>query len=395
MEQLTQKTMLVDQQPTIRPLSRLSRTVIFLLSVILFVICVPFFVFYATGYRFDFFEPENRIIITGGLYVGTQIDQSEIYVNNELVHGSRLFRRGTYIQNIVPGVQQVHVQAEGLQTWVKKVPVAPYIVTEVEAFLMPLRPQIRIISKYYDGEQQPVLKRDSSVLEILKKASSTQSFILASTTKQSNYIINPEYILLEDLFALTYLSTSSKTTNPDSNIFKFSGKEIKNTTTTAFATTTKNINDMSLFEKNEQLFAKYSGLAKSIPAYFCVPTTTLASTSELYGAHVAYEIEKKLTGPVPLEIETYDNNEKICRTEIRIDTRFQKPLSFYFLPNSTDYVLVHLAEGVFVVEIDDRAWQNVQLVYPASAEQVVVDNNRIYLKEDEVFIELYTTLRAY
>jgi len=384
----------VVDQPAVMPLSRVYRTIIFVLCVLLFIVCVPIFVFYATGYRFDIFQQEKGIIITGGLYVGTQIDRSEIYINNELVRGSRLFRRGIYIQNVSPGVQQVHVQADGLQTWVKKVPISPYIVTEVEAFLMPETPQLRVITEYLDSSLLPVLNEKSSALVVLENSTSTQNFVLASTTLQKTYIQNPEYMLMDDLFTPATTSAGAVNDTRDEGVFRFFQGEMQEVipATTTVSTTTLSRGGMVLFEKDGQLFARYVGPARIIPNYFCVPTATVASTSELFGIHVAHDIERKLMGPVQVSAESYDTNERLCRAEIRIDTKSKTPLSFYFLPNVTDYVLVHTDDGVFVVEIDDRAWQNVQQVYPASAEQVIVDNNRIYIKEDDVYFELYTTL---
>jgi len=380
-------------QPTVRPLPRLYRRVIFIFFVLLFVLCVPIFVFYATGYRFDIFEQDRGVVVTGGLYVGNLTERSDIYVNDELVRGSRLFRRGTYIQNVFPGVQKVHVQAPGLQTWVKKVPVLPYIVTEVEAFLMPEIPQVRLITEYQDATGRAVVAEDSLALSTLASASSTSVFVLASTTLQRTYTSNPEYLLVQDLFEPATTSVPSATSSP-SNRFGFvqSDVSVATTATTSLVTTTQIRGGMVLYESDNQLFVRYTGAVRAIPHYYCVPTATVASTTELYGAHVAYEIERKLAGPIQVITETYDTNQRLCRNEIRIDTRFQTPLSFYFLPNFTDYILVHLDEGVFVVEVDDRSWQNVQQVYPASAEKVLVNNNRIYIKEEDVFFELYTTL---
>jgi hypothetical protein len=67
-------------------------------------------------------------------------------------------------------------------------------------------------------------------------------------------------------------------------------------------------------------------------------------------------------------------------------------LYFDFFPGSSDLVLEHRTDGIFVVEIDDRSWQNTQQIYPASAEKVVINNGRIYVRDGGINLELLTTL---
>ena len=47
---------------------------------------------------------------------------------------------------------------------------------------------------------------------------------------------------------------------------------------------------------------------------------------------------------------------------------------------------------MYVTEIDDRAWQNTQRLYPGANLDVVVENNLIYVRDGERYYELITEI---
>ena len=53
---------------------------------------------------------------------------------------------------------------------------------------------------------------------------------------------------------------------------------------------------------------------------------------------------------------------------------------------------MQLEDGLYVTEIDDRAWQNVQRLYKGDNFRVVVENNEIYIQEGEYYYELITEI---
>ena len=140
----------------VQPLPRQRRRFLFLSLLFLFVCAVPVFVFYATGYRYDIFTGDGSITATGGLYVSVGAEEGEVYLNESRVEDSRIFRSAIYIQNIMPGLQRLHVQAPGYHTWVKELPVYPHIVTEASAFMMPLVSQVRPITEFMTSTGSPV-----------------------------------------------------------------------------------------------------------------------------------------------------------------------------------------------------------------------------------------------
>ena len=100
-------------------------------------------------------------------------------------------------------------------------------------------------------------------------------------------------------------------------------------------------------------------------------------------------IEEQLNSTTTPLIVT-DN--RVCRTQIKLDRLRQDVFYYDFFPNSSDLVLLHLEDGIYVTEIDDRAWQNSQLLYPGTDLKVVVENDVIYLEDNGVYYEIITEI---
>ena len=382
--------------PIVKPLPQGRRRVVFLGMVFLFLGAVPLFVFYATGYRYDFFSETGGITATGGLYISILADKGELFLDEAPVQDVRIFRKASYIQNLVPGMHRIHVQEPGLQTWVKELPVYPYIVTEAEAFLMPIRPQVRLVTEYQTATGTPVYLGMSPGTQILPFASSTLPVSVTNSQATSTLVVNSEYDFVSELFSSENTSTTTlikKVTNEVVGGFKFANDSARGVaSSTELSITTRLWRDISLYERDGEVFAKYVGEQNNIPYYFCVPKTSLASTSELYGAQVMTGVAQAMEESSLLGTTETANSSKICRSEIRIDTHGKEVIYFDFFPNSGDLVLLHLDDGIFVVEIDDRSWQNSEQLYPNSAEKVIINNGIIYVEDHSIYFELLTTL---
>jgi hypothetical protein len=62
------------------------------------------------------------------------------------------------------------------------------------------------------------------------------------------------------------------------------------------------------------------------------------------------------------------------------------------MPDDPNLVLLQLDDGLYVVEIDDRSWQNTQLLYPGRELAVVIDGGRIYASSTEGVVEVLTEI---
>lgn len=381
----------------IKPLARNHRQHTFFLLLFVFVVAIPVLYLYATGYRFDL-KGGTNFISTGGIFISAERTGAEIYIDNELVRETRVFRRAFYAQNLDPGTHRVHVQREGSHTWVKELPVYPHLVTEAQAFNLPLAPQARVIARYTTVEGAPVAFASSSV-----HASSTQLMFIATTTATSTFRINDEFTARLGLFiAPTSTATSTSSVRTELGDL-FSRATTTATSTTEQATTTKEQNGVRLFESGDDVFASWVGPREGMPYYYCAEPFPLVGTSTepllmpgtetgagkegaalaLYAADGVPEESSEIEGKVQ---EIAPNQE--CKPNIRIDRKWQDVQAFDFFPGTTDLVVMALEHGIYAVEIDDRAWQNVQPIMEGENLMMQVENGRIYIYDGTFIYEM-------
>ena len=78
-----------------------------------------------------------------------------------------------------------------------------------------------------------------------------------------------------------------------------------------------------------------------------------------------------------------------CRDHIRMEDFYGQTINaFDFFPGNADIVLLALSNGIYVEEIDDRGWQNIQPLYIKDNLDLRVDGGRIYIKDDEFVMEI-------
>ena len=195
------------------PLSKNKRRGYLFFFSVVFVICVPVFILYAKGYRFDI-NKAFQISETGGLYINTDQSGISIYVNGDVVRKTSIIQKSVFVQSLKPGTYEVSVSKDAFQTWNKTLKVFPEIVTEARSFS---------------------LKAEPTLNEIHKNLTSGDG----STTSPSRAIVkNPEYALINALFATS---------------------------------TQKVIKIRNVLVKNESglLHVSWTGENDSIPNYFC------------------------------------------------------------------------------------------------------------------------------
>ena len=352
---------------------------------------MPLVVFHATGYRFDF-SNTSPIVSTGGLYISVPVDSADLYIDEELVRDIRVFRRASYIQNLDAGIHRVHVQSSGLQTWVKELPVRPHIVTEAQSFNMPSVPQVRLIGEWLSGTGRQVFPKvaTTTIAKRFSFASTTEQVLASTTIATTTLTANQEYDFVSSLFGT---STENETlvgrvVQGVNEAFVFT--DTGTSTATATPTTTVTNRDMKLYELDGEVYAVWQGRDNDIPYYFCINHEAASSTVLRYGEHV-YESVANVLASMPIT-ETQNISGRICRDQIRLDRKGMEVKYFNFFPDSTDLALLLLDDGLYVTEIDDRAWQNVQLLYPGEDIEVRVSGGRIYIKDGSYLLEVLTEL---
>jgi hypothetical protein len=384
-------------EPEIKMLSSKSRGRFFLSLLTIFVIALPAFIFYTSGYRLDFSNQETTIYTTGGMYVTTENLDVSVFIDTEEVQRPRLFRSAYYIQNIAAGSHRVVVQQPGLHTWVKKLPVDPYIVTEASAFNMPVVPHIRPISEFVNANGEMIFYAASTTSNLFEKATTTEQYLVLPIPARASTTLtkSEEHIYVRSLFATTTATTTEvgavDRISSEIERFRFSttstGDLASSSTSTPIVYVERG--NMRLVEDEAELFATWVGTDRSTPYYFCTADLGSTTVALRLGSHVADQIEaQRISTSTPLVV----SENRVCRTTIRIDRKWQKIVYYKFFPGSSDLIVLQLEDGLYVTEVDDRAWQNTQLIYPGNDFKTVVTDTNLYIEEDGRYFELLTRI---
>jgi len=377
--------------PQVKPLSYTHRNIFFYTLAAAFCLSLPFLFLYATGYRINL--SQSTLLSTGGLYIAAERTGAEIYIDNELVRETRVFRRAFYSQGLEEGTHRVHVQKEGHHTWVKELPVYPHLVTEAQAFNLPINPQVRLISSWQTNNGVQLLTATSTVLE---NASATNQFLFEPRAATSTLVANTEY---ESLIKLFIPETENASTTQKAN----GTIDIKNTInsltqstgeTNSLATTTKEWRGVRLYENNDkEVFATFVGPEAQMPYYYCAddfaPYTTATTTNNNLSASVSMvetTYAADYADEIPLEVQTV--TDESCDPTIKMDTSNEAVNYFDFFPNSTDLVILGQDTGIYVVEIDDRAWQNKQPLLLGKNLIVRVQNGSVYVFDGKTIYQI-------
>ena len=367
-------------QPIVKPLSRWRRKLVFGLLLLAFVVSLPAFIFYATGYRYDLSSPSEIFTATGAFYISAETDGSQIFVDDIEIVDARTFRNASYIQGLTPGVHQVHVQVPGLHTWVKELEVLPHIVTEAESFNVPLVPQVRLVTPYQTSKGESVVAAKLASSSVFMQASTTNSYTFATSTATSSYARNQEYGVLETLFleqaSTTKLRETLQQREIDDSRFSFA----TTTEEVIVATSTVVRDDLRLYESAGDIFVTVTtDDKKDIPYYFCQEQLVQATTTEL-------------VLPKQQPVDTPPLVQETCRSEIRLDRKNEEVLAFDFHPVNSNLVLLQSASGLYLIEVDDRSWQNSQPIYRSQNMTFVVYRGGVYLKENGIIFEVLLEL---
>lgn len=378
-------------QPIVKPLSLWRRKLVFGLLLLAFLISLPIFIFYATGYRYDFTAQNPSFTATGAFYIVADTPENEIYLDNDLATNIRAFRSAFYLQGIEPGLHRVHVQAPGTHTWVKELPVTAHKVTEVGTFNLPLKPRVRLIPEYFSATNETVIFTKSSSTPVVDLIGTSTPILVATTTATSTYKTNQEFILLRDLFkeqASTTRVRQLAQKELQNNNFGFATSSKVDQLDVEYATTTVVRDNVSLFERNGEVFAQaLPSNFREVPYYFCAPE---ANEKDILLDITKSEIE--VENPLEEKDVVVVPAKGSCREEIKIHSQGQNVISFNFFPDNANLVLLHLTEGVYVIEIDDRAWQNVQPLYLGKDLEVLIYRDGIFINEMGLIFEVLTEI---
>jgi hypothetical protein len=332
-----------------RPLPNKTRLTSLILLIILFLIVTPILIAYSLGYRVLDIDSVFTLEKTGGIYVHSNVSDTSVYLDGEFNKTNGTFFKNTLIQNLKPETDHlIRIEKDGYQSWVKKLPVYPSLVTESRVLMIPVEIPQREIFPFVDAEGE----------------GTTTVPLKSKTVKGKPIPTNEEYKKLMILFE---------------------GKDIY-----ATSTQTKIITNL-----NTDTFATTSTSTKELPDYFVKLGIDDPQSLENLIEN-AQEISWLENGNIVLnwvggnvEIPYYyclePNN---CSEKIVLDWK-DNIKKFDFLPGRNDVFLVLVNSGLYAVEVDGRSERNVQVVYNENIDDFLIGpNNKIFVRDGDSFFEL-------
>ena len=317
------------------------------------------------------------------MYVSAERTGAQIYIDDQLVRETRIFRRAFYAQGLEATTHKVHVEKEGHHTWVKELPVYPHLVTEAQAFNLPLVPQVRVITPWQTASGVSVLTATSTVLFT---ASTTNQYLFEPRASTSTLSVSSEFQSVIQYFQ-TPTSTPITTLVPHTT---------SGTTEEDTSITTREWRGVRLFESDGEIYVNYTGPRNQMPYYYCAEpfapyqpaTSTLdaVSTTNVLGT-VANANDDLLEDNLLLQVKTLDPDSE-CEPLIKMDRGGESVKYFDFFPNSTDLIILAQESGVYVVEADDRAWQNRQPLLIGTDLEVRVVSGSVYVYDGRVIYQV-------
>ena len=115
-------------------MTKKTRTILFSICLILFILIAPIVIFYSQGYRFDFESKE--IVQTGGLYLKILPKSAQIYLNGKLKKETSILTNSALIENLLPKTYLIEVKKERYKPWQKNLEIKEKQVTEVKNIVL-------------------------------------------------------------------------------------------------------------------------------------------------------------------------------------------------------------------------------------------------------------------
>src|SRR5690606_29780519 len=158
----------------------------------------------------------------------------------------------------------------GLHTWVKELPVFAHLVTEAQSFNMPVRPQIRLLSEWNNTAGLSVFFDETTETDFSFASTTNIILLMATSTPTStlNQSLEYEYIPSRIASSSEEAAVLEQFRRYQSERFGFATNVPLIATTTA--TTTKENEDMRLYEDSGDVYVDWIGGQNDIPYYFCV-----------------------------------------------------------------------------------------------------------------------------
>jgi hypothetical protein len=332
-----------------RPLPNKTRLTSLILLIVLFLIVTPILVAYSLGYRVLDIDSVFTLEKTGGIYVHSNVSDTNVYLDGKFNKTNGTFFKNTLIQNLKPETNHaVRIEKTGYQSWIKTLPVYSSLVTESRVLMIPEEVPQREVFPFAgtDGEGTTTVSAKAKIVKG-KPVPTDEEYKNLMTLFEGKDI----YATSTQTKIITSLNTTSATTTGTStkdlpDYFVKLGiddpQSLKNLI--------QNGQEISWLE-NGNIILNWVGGSVEIPYYYCLEPDNCSEKIVL------------------------DWNDDIKK--------------FDFLPGRNDVFLVLVNSGLYAVEVDGRSERNVQIVYGGNIDDFLIGpNNKIFVRDGDKFFEL-------
>jgi len=142
-------------------MTKKTRTILFTIGLVFFILAAPSLILYSQGYRIDF--AARKIVQTGAFYFKISPKNVDIYLDDELSKKTSSITGSTMIGDLAPKIYGVEIKKDGYRSWQKNLDIKEKEVTEAKDIVLfpqninftvaEQKPKIIISATSSDGEK--------------------------------------------------------------------------------------------------------------------------------------------------------------------------------------------------------------------------------------------------
>ena len=193
-------------------MTKKTRTVLFSICVVVFLLVAPSIILYSEGYRVDF--EKKRIVKTGAFYLQVLPKGVMVFINGKLVKRTSFLLGSAFIENLLPRKYLLEIKKPGYQSWQKNLEISQGQVTEARnVVLIPEDLKFELLDKdlekffFSPDEEKVVFKKE--IAEDAKESWSLKLY--ESKRKVKSHLIDEREISEKEVLLLNlFWSPDSK-----------------------------------------------------------------------------------------------------------------------------------------------------------------------------------------
>jgi hypothetical protein len=169
-------------------MTKRSRTILFFICAILFLLIAPTITLYSMGYRIDF--DSKRIIQTGGFYFKVVPKNVQIFIDGKIKKKTDFLSGSILIDNVLPKKYEIQIKKEGYLPWKKILEIKEKEVTEAKNIvLIPEKPRFEIVgnkveSFFFSPDGKKIIVKDEESLKFFDTERNIKNYLIEAATKE-------------------------------------------------------------------------------------------------------------------------------------------------------------------------------------------------------------------